>query len=45
MYIYIYMGISTYIYVYTCIHGGARGVMVIVARYGHSDTISNPGLD
>ena len=23
---------------------GARGVMVIVAGYGHSDTSSNPGL-
>ena len=25
--------------------GGARGVMVIVAVYGHSDTSSNPGPD
>ena len=24
--------------------GGARGVMVIVAGYGHGDTSSNPGL-
>ena len=24
--------------------GGARGVMVIVARIGHGDTSSNPGL-
>ena len=24
--------------------GGARGVMVIVARIGHRDTSSNPGL-
>ena len=23
--------------------GGARGVMVIVAGYGHGDTSSNPG--
>ena len=26
-------------------HGGARGVMVIVAGYGHGDTSSNPGPD
>ena len=26
------------------IHGGARGVMVIVAGIGHGDTSSNPGL-
>ena len=26
-------------------YGGARGVMVIVAGYGHSDTSSNPGPD
>ena len=25
--------------------GGARGVMVIVAGYGHGDTSSNPGQD
>ena len=25
--------------------GGARGVMVIVAGYGHGDTSSNPGPD
>ena len=25
--------------------GGARGVMVIVAEYGQSDTSSNPGPD
>ena len=25
--------------------GGARGVMVIVAEYGHDDTSSNPGHD
>ena len=25
-------------------HGGARGVMVIVAGIGHGDTSSNPGL-
>ena len=25
--------------------GGARGVMVIVIRNGHSDTSSNPGRD
>ena len=25
--------------------GGACGVMVIVAGYGHSDTSSNPGPD
>ena len=25
--------------------GGARGVMVIVAGNGHSDTSSNPGRD
>ena len=24
--------------------GGARGVMVIVAGYGHGDTSSNPGV-
>ena len=29
----------------TCIFGGARGVMVIVAGYGHGDTSSNPGWD
>ena len=27
------------------INGGARGVMVIVAGYGHGDTSSNPGPD
>ena len=27
------------------IAGGARGVMVIVAGYGHGDTSSNPGPD
>ena len=27
------------------IYGGARGVMVIVAGYGHGDTSSNPGPD
>ena len=26
-------------------YGGARGVMVIVAGYGHGDTSSNPGPD
>ena len=25
--------------------GGVRGVMVIVAGYGHGDTSSNPGPD
>ncbi len=25
--------------------GGARGVMVIIAGYGHGDTSSNPGPD
>ena len=25
--------------------GGARGVLVIVAGYGHGDTSSNPGRD
>ena len=27
------------------VSGGARGVMVIVAGYGHGDTSSNPGRD
>ena len=27
------------------LNGGARGVMVIVAGYGHGDTSSNPGPD
>ena len=27
------------------VHGGARGVMVIVVGNGHDDTISNPGRD
>ena len=27
------------------VYGGARGVMVIVAGYGHGDTSSDPGLD
>ena len=27
------------------VDGGARGVMVIVAGYGHGDTSSNPGPD
>ncbi len=27
------------------VYGGARGVMVIVAGYGHGDTSSNPGPD
>ena len=26
-------------------YGGARGVMVIAAGYGHGDTSSNPGPD
>ena len=26
-----------------CVCGGARGVMVIIAGYGHGDTSSNPG--
>ena len=30
---------------YTINFGGARGVMVIVAGYGHGDTSSNPGPD
>ena len=29
---------------YNVTSGGARGVMVIVARIGHSDASSNPGL-
>ena len=29
---------------YICACGGARGVIVIVARIGHGDTSSNPGL-
>ena len=28
-----------------CKQGGARGVMVIVAGYGHGDTSSNPEPD
>ena len=32
-------------YYYTLILGGARGVMVIVAGYGHGNTSSNPGPD
>ena len=30
---------------YLNLDGGARGVMVIVAGYGHGDTSSNPGRD
>ena len=31
---------------YKCVcEGGARGLMVIVAGYGHGDTSSNPGPD
>ena len=31
---------------YSILHtGGARGVMVIVAGYGHGDASSNPGPD
>ena len=30
---------------YNSIFGGARGVMVIVAGYGHGDRCSNPGPD
>ena len=33
------------IYDYLENHGGARGVMVIAAGYGHGDTSSNPGPD
>ena len=33
----------THIYIYNT-HGGARGVMVIVAGIGHGDTSSNSGL-
>ena len=29
----------------TILFGGARGVMLIVAGYGHGDTGSNPGPD
>ena len=28
-----------------CCYGGARGVMVIIAGYGHGDMSSNPGPD
>ena len=31
--------------IYLSIYGGTRGVMVIVAGYGHGDTSSNPGPD
>ena len=37
------LAISLYITLF--LNGGARGVMVIVAGYGHGDTSSNPGLD
>ena len=30
---------------YQPLNGGARGVMVIIAGYGHGDMSSNPGLD
>ena len=33
------------LYQYYCIAGGARGVMVIVAGYGHGDTSSIPVQD
>ena len=29
----------------TTVYGGARGALVIVARYGHGDTSSSPGPD
>ena len=33
------------IYIFVLKKGGARGVIVIVAGYGHGDTNSNPRLD
>ena len=43
MYIYIFTSDLTE-YTRTYIYGGAHGVMVIVAGFGHGDTSSNPGL-
>ena len=37
--------ISVYASEFIVSAGGARGVMVIVAGYGHGDTSSNPGPD
>ena len=34
-----------FIYIYVCVGGGARGVMVIVVGNGQGDTSSNPGRD
>ena len=46
VYIYINVCVSVCMYVCTIIYmGGARGVMVIVAGYGHGDTSSNPRPD
>ena len=54
MVLYFYPGVYIYI-IWDCIdtvstalvkfYGGARGIMVIVAGYGHGDTSSNPGPD
>ena len=35
----------THTHTYVNIHGGVRGVMVIVVGNGHGDTSSNPGRD
>ena len=43
---YACMYLRMYTNMYACMYcGGAHGVMVIVAGYGHADTSSNPGPD
>ena len=41
----MWLGVKFILVYHTLLFGGAHGVMVIVAGYGHSDTSSNPGRD
>ena len=45
LYILYLIQIISFCCLYNIVLGGARGVMVIVAGYGHGDTSSNPGPD
>ena len=42
---YIFTHVGMYLSIYTYMRGGALGVTVIVAGFGHGDTSSNPGPD
>ena len=45
IYLYEHTYPSIGVYVFLLLFVGARGVMVIVAGYGHGDTSLNPGPD